>query len=84
MRFTTIAVGLVATLAVLTQDRLIAQPAAGQQPPAPAVEVEKLGPQVGATVPEFTLPDQRGTARSLKSIMGPKGAIVVFFRSADW
>ncbi len=55
------------------------------QPPAPAtVDVEKLGPKVGETVPDFSLPDQSGVTRSLKSLMGPKGAILVFFRSADW
>jgi hypothetical protein len=58
--------------------------AAVQQPPAPAVDVEKLGPQVGTAVPDFSLPDQRGVTRSLKSVIGPKGAILVFFRSADW
>jgi hypothetical protein len=30
------------------------------------------------------LPDQHGITRSLRSLMGPKGAILVFFRSADW
>ena len=61
--------------------------AAGQQaaqPPAPAIDVQKLGPQVGARVPEFSLRDQHGETRSLSSLMGPKGAILVFFRSADW
>ena len=57
---------------------------AGQPTPGPAIDVEKLGPQVGETVPDFTLPDQYGAARSLTSLMGPKGAILVFFRSADW
>jgi peroxiredoxin len=46
--------------------------------------VETLGPQIGAPVPDFSLPDQRGATRSLQSLMGPKGAILVFFRSADW
>ena len=55
------------------------------QPPAPAaVDVEKIGPTVGETVPDFSLPDQSGVTRSLKSLLGPKGAILVFFRSADW
>ena len=54
------------------------------QPAAAAVDVEKLGPKVGETVPDFSLPDQHGVTRSLKSLMGPKGAILVFFRSADW
>jgi hypothetical protein len=48
------------------------------------IDVSKLGPQVGQRVPDFNLKDQHGTSRTLQSIMGPKGAILVFFRSADW
>src|SRR5581483_6208376 len=33
---------------------------------------------------EFSLPDQHGKVWSLSSIMGPKGAMLVFYRSADW
>jgi cytochrome oxidase Cu insertion factor (SCO1/SenC/PrrC family) len=60
---------------------------AREQPPAAAaaaVDVERLGPQVGTSVPDFTLRDQRGEPHSLKSLLGPKGALIVFFRSADW
>jgi len=48
------------------------------------VDVSKLGPQVGATVPDFNLADQQGKTRTLQSVMGPKGAMIVFYRSADW
>jgi hypothetical protein len=48
------------------------------------VDVAKLGPQVGARVPDFSLPDQTGKTRNLQSIMGPRGAMIVFYRSADW
>jgi peroxiredoxin len=48
------------------------------------VDVSKLGPRVGAAVPDFTLPDQHGTNRTLQSVMGPRGAMIVFYRSADW
>jgi hypothetical protein len=48
------------------------------------VDVSKLGPQVGERVPDFSLPDQWGRVRTLQSIMGPRGAMVVFLRSADW
>jgi len=48
------------------------------------VDVSKLGPQVGAAVPDFSLPDQHGKTRTLQSVMGPKGAMIVFYRSADW
>jgi cytochrome oxidase Cu insertion factor (SCO1/SenC/PrrC family) len=48
------------------------------------IDVETLGPKVGGHVPAFDLKDQDGKARTLDSIMGPKGAMLVFFRSADW
>jgi peroxiredoxin len=47
-------------------------------------DVQKLGPQVGTRVPDFTLLDQKGQSRTLASLMGPKGLMLVFFRSADW
>jgi len=43
-----------------------------------------FGPAVGTPMPAFELHDQNGTARSLKSLLGPKGALILFFRSADW
>ncbi|HET9384130.1 MAG TPA: hypothetical protein VFO67_03210 [Gemmatimonadales bacterium] len=57
------------------------------QAPSPArqkVDVARLGPQVGQRVPDFNLRDQTGRMRNLQSIMGPRGAMLVFFRSADW
>jgi len=54
-----------------------------QAPPQP-IDVSKLGPQIGERVPDFSLSDQSGATRTLSSILGPKGAMLVFFRSADW
>jgi hypothetical protein len=51
---------------------------------AQAPDPQTLGPKIGERVPEFSLMDQHGTARSLKSTFGPRGAVLVFFRSADW
>jgi hypothetical protein len=48
------------------------------------IDVSKLGPQVGERVPDFNLQDQNGKTWTLQSIMGPKGAMLVFYRSADW
>jgi hypothetical protein len=48
------------------------------------IDVSKLGPQVGERVPEFSLVDQTGRTRNLQSIMGSRGAMLVFIRSADW
>ena len=51
---------------------------------AAAPDIQKLGPQVGERVPDFTLTDQRGVQRSLSSLLGDKGLMLVFYRSADW
>ena len=51
---------------------------------APAGAATKTGPEVNARIPDFSLPDQNGTVQTLKSITGPKGAMLVFYRSADW
>lgn len=53
---------------------------AGQELP----DVDRFGPQVGETVPSFSLPDQHGASRDLQSLMGPDGLMLVFSRSADW
>lgn len=55
---------------------------AGQAPPP--IDTSKIGPQVGAVVPAFSGADQFGKPQSLTAAMGPKGAMLVFFRSADW
>jgi cytochrome oxidase Cu insertion factor (SCO1/SenC/PrrC family) len=52
--------------------------------PAQIVDVEGVGPKVGEALPEFSLRDQDGQVHSLKSLLGSKGAVIVFFRSADW
>jgi hypothetical protein len=44
----------------------------------------KTGPAVGEVVPAFSAPDQNGRMQSLASVVGTKGAMLVFFRSADW
>jgi peroxiredoxin len=44
----------------------------------------ETGPEIGSRVPDFEALDQNGTRQTLQSIMGAKGAMLVFFRSADW
>ena len=44
----------------------------------------RTGPGVGSVVPSFEAPDQNGHVQTLESVGGPKGALVVFYRSADW
>ncbi len=64
---------------------LLAVVAIGLSAQAPvAVDTTKIGPQVGATVPAFTGVDQFGKTHTLASSYGPKGTMLVFFRSADW
>ena len=61
----------------------VLQPIA-QEPTRERIDVSKRGPQVGERVPDFSLVDQTGKTRNLQSIMGPRGAMLVFIRSADW
>ena len=56
----------------------------GAQGTRTRIDVSKLGPQVGERVPDFTLVDQTGKEQTLQSIMGRRGAMLVFIRSADW
>jgi len=39
---------------------------------------------VGARMSGFELPDQDGKLRNLEGLLGPKGAVILFYRSADW
>jgi hypothetical protein len=42
------------------------------------------GPAVGSRALPFEARDQNGQSHNLSSLLGPKGAILVFYRSADW
>ncbi len=44
----------------------------------------KTGPEVGQPIPDFRLPDQFSRKRTFETIRGPQGALIVFYRSADW
>jgi hypothetical protein len=59
---------------------LVSAVVAGQTP----IDVERVGPRVGDRVPSFSAVDQRGTTQTLSSLLGTKGAMLVFSRSADW
>lgn len=48
------------------------------------IDISSLGPQVGEKIPDFALPDQFGRTRTVDTIMGERGAMLVFHRSADW
>ena len=72
------------SMALFLGGALAAQSSTGTQTARPKIDVSKLGPQVGERVPDFSLNDQNGKTWTLQSIMGPKGAMLVFVRSADW
>jgi cytochrome oxidase Cu insertion factor (SCO1/SenC/PrrC family) len=42
------------------------------------------GPAAGTKMPDFELQDQNGKPHSLDSLLGPQGAVILFYRSADW
>jgi hypothetical protein len=44
----------------------------------------KTGPAVGERIPEFAAPDQNGKLTRFQDVKGPKGAVILFHRSADW
>lgn len=69
---------------MLIRAALVAAVVAGALQVPATVDTSKLGPQVGATVPPVSGTDQFGKPQTLVSASGPKGAMLVFFRSADW
>jgi hypothetical protein len=42
------------------------------------------GKAIGEVVPDFELPDQSGVTRTRHELMGKRGLLMVFARSADW
>ena len=50
-----------------------------------AVAADDIGPGVGTRAPDLGTPlDQTGKPRALASLMGEKGVVLFFFRSAAW
>ena len=46
---------------------------------------QDLGPAVGTKAPDIGMPlDQSGQPRTIASLMGSKGVVLFFFRSAVW
>jgi cytochrome oxidase Cu insertion factor (SCO1/SenC/PrrC family) len=43
-----------------------------------------IGLEIGQQAPAFALMDQFGHEQSNKTLKGPKGTVLLFFRSADW
>jgi hypothetical protein len=42
------------------------------------------GPDIGERIPAISAIDQHGQRRDFDDIVGPNGAMILFFRSADW
>jgi cytochrome oxidase Cu insertion factor (SCO1/SenC/PrrC family) len=52
--------------------------------PDPFDEDVRTGPAVGDPIPPFRAVDQDGRSLDFDAIKGPHGAVLLFFRSADW
>jgi hypothetical protein len=44
----------------------------------------EIGLATGEKAPAFSLHDQFGRERTLESLKGSRGTVLLFFRSADW
>ena len=50
----------------------------------PTDDDAQMGIEVGTRIPEFRAVDQNGKVWDFDALKGPKGAVLVFHRSADW
>jgi hypothetical protein len=50
----------------------------------PSDDDAQMGIEVGTKIPEFRAVDQNGKMWDFDALKGPKGAVLVFHRSADW
>jgi hypothetical protein len=48
------------------------------------LELMSIGLSVGQKAPAFSARDQMGQVQTLETLKGPKGTVLLFFRSADW
>ena len=53
-------------------------------PPDPLDGNPQTGLELGEKIPAFRAVDQNGRSWSFDTLKGPKGALLLFFRSADW
>ena len=59
--------------------------ASGQEKHAPADSVAPaVGLEIGQPASAFALTDQFGHEQSNQTLKGPRGTVILFFRSADW
>jgi hypothetical protein len=67
--------GVLAALIVFAFNPVLAQT---------TIPSKEVGPKVGQKIPAFKASDQFGHQQTLSSLMGPKGLVLLFVRSADW
>jgi len=79
VRRLSIAVALTFAASVFAQDEAAIPALRASQHP-----LSNIGLAIGEHIPEFKVADQTGTLRDFESIRGPKGAVLYFYRSADW
>jgi len=49
-----------------------------------SIEVMSIGLAVSQKAPAFSARDQFGRTQTLDTLKGPRGTVLLFFRSADW
>ncbi len=55
-----------------------------ENPPTNQAAPPSVGLEIGQLAPAFALSDQFGHEQSNQTLKGPKGIVLLFFRSADW
>jgi hypothetical protein len=74
-----------ALISLLIMPRLLlAQSNEHQQTSEAEKSAFATGPDVGQKIPYFNALNQNRKLQDFNSIRGPKGAMIVFLRSADW
>ena len=63
---------------------VVLAPAPGAAQASQVIDLSERGPQVGETIPNFSLTDQNGETWTQESILGENGTMLVFVRSANW
>jgi hypothetical protein len=59
-------------------------PTEQEMPPDKPALAPSIGLEIGHHAPLFAKSDQFGKEHSNETLKGPKGTILLFFRSADW
>ena len=66
------------------RNRLVALALLLAAPLAASEYSDAWGPPLGAAIPDAILEDQSGERQTFAGLMGPRGLLIFFNRSADW